>query len=245
MAISVDEIKRAVKRVTDSDTKEIVAKVSSMVKTNSSRPDQCFFCKSTEHRVKKCPKIPEKNFWRYVIKPKLHFLTHYYTQLTKMYGPLVLWSTLDFERKHQVFKQKANIMKNFVNPAKSFMCREQMSLALGLVDQRNKQTPNTVEPNGACLFLSCLYKDNNSRIDVQTRKEYKLSSTSNPHKVTKKLLFRVKQNFSKFQIWFYPTDYYKDPNGSKDIFVRGIPFILDENSNPKENEKFEVLFAQK
>ena len=115
-----------------------------------------------------------------VIKPKLHFLTHY-GQLTKMFGPLVLWSTLDFERKHQVFKQKANILKNFINPSKSFMVREQIKLALGLANNKKLAGVNDLQEKNFGLL----------DIQMEEMVKFKLESEKRPHKLDKCLIFKI------------------------------------------------------
>jgi hypothetical protein len=63
------------------------------------------------------------------IFPKLHHLTHY-PEMIKQYGPLILFSSLPFERKHQFFKQWARIMRNSINPAYSLAERHQCEQAL-------------------------------------------------------------------------------------------------------------------
>jgi hypothetical protein len=65
----------------------------------------------------------------YKIFPKLHHLIHYRDQIQK-FGPLINYSTLPFERKHQQFKRWSRNLFNFTNPAKSLASRHQHKFIL-------------------------------------------------------------------------------------------------------------------
>ena len=55
---------------------------------------------------------------------KLHHITHY-PEMIRRFGPLIFFSTLSFERKHQTLKRWAFIMHNSINPAVSMANRHQ------------------------------------------------------------------------------------------------------------------------
>lgn len=60
--------------------------------------------------------------------PKLHFHMHY-VALIRYFGPLIYFSSLPFERKHQYFKAWARVIHNMVNPALSMAVRHQYYVA--------------------------------------------------------------------------------------------------------------------
>ena len=133
-----------------------------------------------------------------------------------------MWSTLDFERKHQVFKQKANILKNFTNSAKSFLVREQIRLALKL--------ESTIENAGKILnenFRSL--KSNDEDLSSSELKLFRVSSDQLPHKINKSTIFKINYNESIY--WINPKFYYKDPSGSDNLFVFGAIFCLESHQN--------------
>lgn len=184
-------------------------------------------------RAKKLKKPLKAN----IVWPKLHFLTHY-SQLTRLFGPLVFWSTLNFERKHQVFKNKANTMQNFVNPAKSFMSREQVCFSLDLAEP--KSTLGNL-PRSDFRFLNSLTKDNNI-LDENELRKYVLPVKLHPHPISTQLIFKINQNLNSTQ-WINPSAYYKDPNGSQHIYVYGHIYTLDNESDPDLHQSLNVLIA--
>jgi hypothetical protein len=58
------------------------------------------------------------------VTPKMHHISHY-PDLIENFGPLVHFSSLPFERKHQFFKQWARLIHNTKNPAYSLAVRHQ------------------------------------------------------------------------------------------------------------------------
>ena len=67
------------------------------------------------------------------ITPKLHHLTHY-PDLIRMFGPLIQFSTLSFERKHQYFKKWAKLINNTINPSYSLANRHQYHQSIVMKD---------------------------------------------------------------------------------------------------------------
>ena len=59
----------------------------------------------------------------------MHHLTHY-GDLVINFGPLYLFSVLRFERKHQLAKQIARIMRCFIQPIKTISERQQVLKAI-------------------------------------------------------------------------------------------------------------------
>lgn len=157
---------------------------------------------------------------RYNVVPKLHHVQHYSDQV-QFYGPLVLYSTLKFERKHQVFKQKADILKNFKNPSKSFAVHHQLGLAVKLsnpsfseIDFFQKSTLAASTSRQASLILSTLP---NSIL---------LHSGEHPHRLNKNLAFKI--NYLRTKYWISPVKYHK-VNSDGSIFAEGD--IYEEKKN--------------
>ncbi|XP_027196295.2 uncharacterized protein LOC113790792 [Dermatophagoides pteronyssinus] len=63
------------------------------------------------------------------ITPKMHHITHY-PALIEYFGPLIKYSTLPFERKHQFFKKWSRIISNHKNPSSSLAIRHQYHQAI-------------------------------------------------------------------------------------------------------------------
>ena len=59
------------------------------------------------------------------LRTKHHYVQHY-AYLTKLYGPLIKFSTLRYESKHQYFKQIATKARNFINIEKTLTGRHQI-----------------------------------------------------------------------------------------------------------------------
>lgn len=157
---------------------------------------------------------------RYNVVPKFHHVQHYSDQV-QFYGPLVLYSTLKFERKHQVFKQKADILKNFKNPSRSFAVHHQLGLALKLshpqfsdIDFFQKASLASSSSRQASLILSTLP---NSIV---------LHSAEHPHRLNKNLAFKI--NYIRTKYWISPVKYHKS-NSDGSIFAEGN--IYEEKKN--------------
>lgn len=150
----------------------------------------------------------------YKIVPKLHHVQHYAEQI-QFYGPLVLYSTLKFERKHQVFKQQADIMKNFKNPCKSFAMHHQLGLAVKLS-----------HPNFANIDFFLRTKTDAASSARQANlllpslpNSMKLHSPEHPHRLNKNLAFKV--NHHRFKYHILPCNYHKlKSDGS--IYAEGL-----------------------
>jgi hypothetical protein len=82
----------------------------------------------------------------YKIFPKLHHLTHY-PEMIRKFGPLVSYSSLPFERKHQFFKEWARIMHNSINPAYSLAERHQCEQALNIKEKSYEQISSDCNSN--------------------------------------------------------------------------------------------------
>ena len=63
------------------------------------------------------------------ITPKMHHISNY-PALMKYFVPLINYSTLPFERKHQFFKKWSRLISNHKNPSSSLALRHQYHQAI-------------------------------------------------------------------------------------------------------------------
>lgn len=154
------------------------------------------------------------------IFPKLHMLTHY-GQLTKKFGPPVLFSTLKYERKHVYFKNWSNVMANFQNPPVSFAVRHQLSLAVNYVADQYSFFDffETAQPSFD-IFSTLVH----SLPDSQ-----KLLAAEYPFNLSPVSIFQIANRRQKF--WLRPVSFRKTIDNS--IFACGQVF---EQQTTTENE---------
>lgn len=162
-----------------------------------------------------------KSFKRFNILPKQHHLLHY-SELIRYYSPLVLFSTLKYERKHLYFKNFAEVTCNRINLEKSFAVRHQMYCAL-LFATGEYQSMNFFEVDETKLVARILHT-------MPTEPEYRpLSSSKSPRSVSKFLIFNIlgTRGHSSKQ-WFQPTRYWQSKS-DESIIVEGNVFKLTVN----------------
>lgn len=71
------------------------------------------------------------------ITPKLHYLTHVTSEILT-HGPLIVYDTTRFERKHQTFKRESSTSFNAINHTKSLVQWNQVVTAVGVPSEFNK-----------------------------------------------------------------------------------------------------------
>lgn len=157
---------------------------------------------------------------QYLIFSKLHTLLHY-PQLVRQYGPLVLFSTLKYERKHVIFKNLSGIMKNFRNPALTFAKFHQQSLVLVLQENNFLQTD---------FFAS-------SRVDIGSLErdlklpQQQLNSDLYPHLLNKNILRKISlKEDSRLQLWMQAENFVKTKAGEMtSIYAVGTIYQLHKS----------------
>jgi hypothetical protein len=87
------------------------------------------------------------------LKPKLHFMIHYPSQICQL-GPLVNFWTMRFEGKHRFFKRLGHVVCNYKNIAilKTLACRQQMFLCYKLMCGK-ELADNDIEIGTGCSML--------------------------------------------------------------------------------------------
>jgi len=69
------------------------------------------------------------------VTPKMHYMLHY-PDLIRNFGPLIKFSTIKFERKHNYFKKLSQILRNFRNITLSLCNRHQKLQALRISENQ-------------------------------------------------------------------------------------------------------------
>jgi hypothetical protein len=102
-------------------------------------------CEYMEQHLRLFPSVTIKN--------KHHHLTHYAT-LTRRIGPLVRFSCMRFESKHQRSKKLLHVAGNFKNVPKSCAYRHQHDVAFTLLQVRADVDTDLVIGTGSVITLS-------------------------------------------------------------------------------------------
>lgn len=90
--------------------------------------------KISEHRQKLQELFPDLQ-----LLPKHHYIEHY-PQLTKMFGPLVLFWTMRFEAKHSFFKQVVRHTNCFKNLPLSLAVKHQLMISYQLTSTNDEKS---------------------------------------------------------------------------------------------------------
>lgn len=123
--------------------------------------------------------------------PKMHFLMHY-PRLLMAYGPLIHVSCLQFEAKHQYFKNIARTSCNFKNIAKTLARRHQMrqcweqanSKCLGkkfMLTADTRDVPLHALPGSLARALQCKLGENVTPDHVIKTKSITVDTVDLPH----------------------------------------------------------------
>lgn len=154
---------------------------------------------------------------RSVIFSKLHTLLHY-SALTRRFGPLVLFSSLKYERKHVCFKRISDVMFNFKNPTLTFAKIHQKNLVLELEES------NFIETD---FFSKDEFDITRLKSDLKGRK-VELQSDQRPHRLKKQILrkFYSKAN-SRIEYWICADSFWlSSQEGVRSIYAKGAIYEL-------------------
>ena len=156
----------------------------------------------------------------YTVTPKTHQLLHY-SKLVEKWGPLILWSTLKFERKHLEFKVYSETSNCRINMTKQFARHHQFRCAMQFIEKRfatinffpneDLESANLIE-----IPASTLSQD-----------YYRLNATHPeiPRKSGKNVLFNILQRGYSSKLWLLPKFWYKGKDG--DLVATG--YIYQES----------------
>ncbi len=157
----------------------------------------------------------------YKIHCKVHHITHY-SDLIVRFGPLFLFSTLRFERKHQFSKNLCRKIKNTRNLSYTLHTRHQIQRAF------EDQNLNFRDIN----FFPSLPERTTYFMTPPSNNLVKLNCREHPFRLNKK---PIRRSISGRNEWFYVSAFYKDENNNIWCQGRICTFFYDNSRSPERH----------
>lgn len=157
----------------------------------------------------------------YRVHCKVHHLTHY-SNLIFRFGPLFLFSTFRFERKHQFSKNLCRKIKNTRNLAYTLHTRHQI--------QRASEDQNLNFQN--INFFSSLPERTIYLMNPPSNNLVKLNCKEHPFRLNKK---PIRRSISGRNEWFYVDSFYRDEENVIWCQGRICNFFYDKSRSPERH----------
>lgn len=147
---------------------------------------------------------------------KLHHMSHY-SELTQLFGPLILFATFHYEHKHQMCKNLCRNIRNFDTLGLTVHKRHQ--LLIGMMEKENNFfTTNFFEEEQTTRVIDQLPKPDDCYVKVKYDDQ--------PYKVKKCVLRKILG--SRFEL--FHTSMFLCDSETKEIFCKGQCMSISHSS---------------